>query len=252
MQERSHGKQRGTPRTAGAPIAAHARHWREKVPKQITTTVYQASELKGNARDAARDWCRTNAICDAWCECVLEDFATIAEAIGLTLECRPVPLVGGGTRDEPAIWFSGFGHQSDGAGFDGRLAHRKGSAAALHSHAPRDDALRVIAETIATAQKRNFYQLSAQVHHPGRCGNNIEVSVERESPNGQPMTDDAEAMITGAMNELAQWLFEALRAEHEHIMSDHGIDELLAANEWSFTADGRHFTHTPCSASLGL
>ena len=40
---------------------------------------------------------------------------------------------------------------------------------------------------------------------------------------------------------LAKWLYRALEAEYEYQTSDKITDECLAANEYTFTAEGRRF-----------
>ena len=43
------------------------------------------------------------------------------------------------------------------------------------------------------------------------------------------------------MRDLARWLYRQPRQEYEHLSSDAAIDETVAANEWTFTAEGRGF-----------
>ena len=55
------------------------------------------------------------------------------------------------------------------------------------------------------------------------------------------MTDDAEAVVTDAMRDLARWVYRKLRLEYEYQTSDDVVDETVAANDWTFTAEGRRF-----------
>ena len=50
---------------------------------------------------------------DQTCFCIL----------GIRLKTTPVRLMGGGTRQKPCIWFSGFWSQGDGACFEGYFSH---------------------------------------------------------------------------------------------------------------------------------
>ena len=67
------------------------------------------------------------------------------------------------------------------------------------------------------------------------------IEVERDSPTWQPPTDDAEDAVTEAMRDLARWLYLQLRSEYEHQTSDDAVDEIVAVNEWTFTAEGARF-----------
>ena len=81
----------------------------------IETTVYRLDELSDAAKDAARAWYREGGFDDDWYDAVYEDFQRIAEILGLDLNTRSVRLMGGGMRQDPCIWFTGFWSQGDGA-----------------------------------------------------------------------------------------------------------------------------------------
>ncbi|EYR77556.1 hypothetical protein SHLA_47c000060 [Shinella sp. DD12] len=83
----------------------------------IETTVYKFEELSVRARETARAWYREGGFDYEWYEFVFEDFGRICECLGVRLKTSPVHLVGGGTRDEPRIHFTGFWSQGDGASF---------------------------------------------------------------------------------------------------------------------------------------
>ena len=85
------------------------------MPRIVQTTVYELGELSGAAREHARAWYRGHCLEHDWHEFVYEDFATICVLLGVTLSTRPVPLMGGGTREKPCVWFRGFWNQGDGA-----------------------------------------------------------------------------------------------------------------------------------------
>lgn len=127
------------------------------MPEIIETTVYRLDELDGSARDKARDWYRQKGFDYDWYDAVYEDFTRICEIIGIELKTRPVRLWGGGTRQAPCIWFSGFWSQGDGASFEGRYRHRKGAAKEIRSYAPRDATLHRIAYELQDIQRRNFW-----------------------------------------------------------------------------------------------
>ena len=213
------------------------------MPRVIEITVYTIDELSDAAKEKARAWYRESCLDYEWYDFVYEDFQTICGILGVTLRTSPVPLYGGGTRDKPHLFWSGFWSQGDGASFAGHYCHTKGATKGIRAHAPRDDELHRIADALQAVQKRNFFQVHATIRQQGRYCHEytMSIEVERDSATWQPPTDDAEDTITEAMRDLARWLYRQLRAEYEHLTSDEAIDETIAANSWSFTAAGEFF-----------
>ena len=207
----------------------------------VETTVYQLEELSDRAKDAARAWYRDASAYDDWHECVFEDFETICTILGVRLKTRSVRLYGGGTRQKPRIWFSGFSSQGDGASFEGSYGFAKGATKAIRAHAPQDSELHRIADALQAIQRRNFYQLCADANQRGRyCHEySMSITVERESPNNQDMTVDAEDTLIELFRDLARWLYRQLEREYEYQTSDAVIDEAIGANDYSFTDSGR-------------
>ena len=78
------------------------------MPQVIATTVYRIDELPEGAKDMARAWYREGGFEHDWYDAVYEDFERIAEILGIRLKTRVSRLVGGRTREDPCISFSGF------------------------------------------------------------------------------------------------------------------------------------------------
>ena len=213
------------------------------MPRIIETTVYTIDELSDAAKENARIWYRDQGLHDEWYDFVYEDFETICRILGITLATTPVRLYGGGTRDKPQIFWSGFHSQGDGASFFGTYCHARGASKAIRAHAPKDAELHRIADVLQDVQRRNFWQVHASIRQQGRyCHEySMAIEVERDSPTWQPMTDDAEDAVIEALRDLARWLYRQLRSEHEHQTSDEAVDEIVSANEFTFTADGKRF-----------
>ncbi|MFT6670530.1 MAG: hypothetical protein ACJAVZ_002000 [Afipia broomeae] len=213
------------------------------MPEIIETTVYRLDELSEHARTEARAWYREGAFDHDWYDFVYDDFEHVCEIIGVQLKTRIVRLCGGGTRSKPCIWFSGFWSQGDGACFEGSYSHAKGALRKIRDYAPQDDELHRIADTLQAIQRRNFYQLQAGIDHRGRYYHEycMSISVERDSPVYQDMTDDAEGTVIEALRDLARWLYRQLEREYDYQTSDEMVDEALRANEYTFTAAGRRF-----------
>ncbi|KGM85868.1 hypothetical protein rosmuc_04204 [Roseovarius mucosus DSM 17069] len=213
------------------------------MPELICTTVYQFPELSDAAKEKARSWYRELGPHDDWWDAVYEDFERVCEILGIRLKTTPVRLMGGGTRAKPCIWFSGFWSQGDGACFEGYWSHAKGAAARIRDYATTDVTLHGIADRLQAIQRRNFYQLAAEVSHRGRYYHEYSMSVDvtRDSPTWQPPTEDAEEVVTEALRDLARWLYRQLEAEYDHLTSDEAIEEGIIVNEYTFTERGRRF-----------
>ena len=213
------------------------------MPELICTTVYQFPELSDPAKDKARAWYRELGPHDDWWDAVYEDLIRVSEILGIRLKTRAVRLMGGGTRQKPCVWFSGFCSQGDGACFEGYLSHAKGAAARIRDYAPTDTTLHGIADRLQAIQRRNFYQLSAEVSHSGRYYHEFTMSVEvtRDSPTLQPPTEGAAEIVTEALRDLARWLYRQLQAEYDHLTSDEAIEEGIIVNDYTFTEGGRRF-----------
>lgn len=211
--------------------------------KVFETTVYRLDELSDAAKDKARAWYREGGFDYDWYDAVYEDFQRIAEILGLRLKTRPVRLMGGGTCQEPRIWFRGFWSQGDGACFETFYSYRKEAPRRIREYAPQDTTLQGIADALQSVQRRNFYQLRAEASHRGHYYHEycMAISVERDSPIWQDMTEDAEEVVTEALRDLARWLYRQLEREYDYLSSDEAVDETIAANEYTFTEAGRRF-----------
>lgn len=213
------------------------------MPEIVETLVYKLEELPDAAKDGARAWYREGGFDADWYDAVYEDFQRIAEILGLDLKTRPVRLMGGGTRQDPCIWFTGFSSQGDGACFDASLSYRKRASQRIRDYAPQDGDLHRIADVLQAVQRRNFYQLHAETSHRGHYYHeySMAISVTRDSPTWQDMTDDAEEVVTEALRDLARWLYLQLEREYDYLSSDEAVDETIIANEYTFTEAGCRF-----------
>ncbi|QEW20299.1 hypothetical protein LA6_002595 [Marinibacterium anthonyi] len=213
------------------------------MPDIIETTAYRLNELSGDAKDKARAWYREGNFDHDWYDAVYEDFQRIAEILGLHLKTRTVRLMGGGTRQEPCIWFRGFWSQGDGACFETFYAYRKDAPRRIREYAPQDTELHRIADVLHATQRRNFYQLRAEATHRGYYYHEycMGISVERDSPSHQVMTADAEDIMIEALRDLARWLYRQLEREFDYLSSDDVVDETIVANGYTITEAGQRF-----------
>ncbi len=213
------------------------------MPRIVETVVYELRELSGAARERARAWYRESCLDHDWHEFVYDDFETVCTLLGVTLRTRPVPLMSGGTREKPCVYFRGFWSQGDGASFEGGYAYAPGAARAIRAHAPKDEELHAVADALQAVQRRNFYQLAARIRQRGRYCHEytMEIAVERDSPAWQDMTAGAEDAVIEALRDLARWLYRQLEREYEYQSSDAVVDETIELNAWTLTEAGAQF-----------
>ena len=207
------------------------------MPHVIEKTVFKFEELSDRAKEKAREWWRSCEAEDCDASCTYEDAATIAEILGIDLRTRAAKLLGGGTRYEPCIWYSGFYSQGDGACFEGSYSYAKGAAKRIRAHAPQDSELRRIAEELQDLQRRAFYRLSARMAQRGYGYHSGCMTVDVGLSEGAATREQAEA-LTQLMRDFADWIYAQLRSQYEYVMSDENVNESIKINEYEFDEDG--------------
>lgn len=221
------------------------------MPRTKEQTVYQFDELSDRAKERARDWFRQLAA-ESFTDdtdSVIEDAARMADLLGINLRTRTVKLMGGGTRQEPQVYWSGFSSQGDGACFEGDYHYRKGSAAAISAEAPATDRegkeqkqnaeLNRIARELADLQRKYFYQLSASVRHTGRYSHEHSTEIEVYDRSGNELANETDAeAVRDLLRDFMRWIYRQLEAEYEYRLSDECVDESIKANEYEFDEDG--------------
>ncbi|OUC53023.1 MULTISPECIES: antitoxin of toxin-antitoxin stability system [Sphingomonadaceae] len=212
------------------------------MPEFMKIETYRLDELPESAKANARNWYRETCLDHDWHDVTFDDFEEVCDILGVVLRTDIVRLFGGGTRSKPRIYFSGFWNQGDGACYDGTYSYAKGAHRRIRDHAPIDLELHRIADALRAAQRRNFYQLSADIRPRGRYyhEHSMVITVEREG-TAQDMTADAEEAIMQALRDLACWLYRRLGAEYDYLSSDEAVDQDIGANGYRFTAAGERF-----------
>jgi len=189
-----------------------------------TYTTYQFSELEDDAKETARAWYREGAFDYDWHEYVIEDAKTIGALMGI---------------DVDKIYFSGFSSQGDGACFEGHYAYKKGSVKAVKEYAPQDKTLHVIAQGLAEVQRKNFYQLYANVKQSGHYMHEMCTDIDvRTDYDYYGMTEYAVDGIEEFLRDFMRWIYSSLEAEFDYLNSDSQVDWAIEANEYEFMEDG--------------
>ncbi len=198
-------------------------------------TLYKYEELSDEAKQKARGCYLEGGLDYSWWEYLYEDFASVAEILGITLSEKPVPLMNGKCRYEPEIYFSGFYHQGSGSSFCGTYGYAKGAVARIKKYAPQDEELHRIAQGLQDVQRRHFYRLTADI--TSARDHYIRVEVE-DSENRYRDIGEAEDGVRELMNDFNGWMFKCLQDEYEYLTSDEAVEESIVANEYEFDEYG--------------
>jgi len=200
--------------------------------RTVEMKVYKFDELSDSAKDKAREWFRGTIEPDDYAESVLDDANTIAQLFGLEIGTRTVKLMGGGSRQEPEIYFD-LGRGS-GVYFSWSYQYKPGALAAVKGYAGQDEALHKIVADLQAIQKKNFYQLQASGEIRDRSYNTCEVDrLDDKEP-----TADALQEVEDCIYQFSNWILSNLQKEYDYVNSDESVDENIRINEYEFTAEG--------------
>ncbi len=208
-----------------------------------TKTVYHFGELTDSAKERARDWWRNLEAQDFDSSYVIEDAQRMGAVLGITLNTHPVKLMGGGTRQEPTVYWSGFSSQGDGAQFEGRYAYAKGAHIAIRKEAPDDKSLHAIADGLLAAQRACFFKAEARCDCKGAQYSHagwMNVEVWHGDDEYRALPESATDSIIELMRDFANWIYRQLEAEYNWRMADEQVDDAITANEYEFDSNG-HF-----------
>lgn len=202
--------------------------------RTITHNLFKYEELDDTAKDKAKDWYRQFVFQDSgdW-DFVLCNAIDVAEILGIEIDTRR-------GRREPAIYFSGFWSQGDGARFEGSYRYAKGATKKIREYAPQDKELHRIADELQDIQRRNFYKLGARATHRGHYYHSgcMTVEVWHDDDRYRDI-GDAEYVVTQCLRDFGDWIYEQLENEYEYQCSDNVVEESIIANEYEFYDDGR-------------
>lgn len=203
------------------------------ITKQLT--LYSFDELSDEAKERARAWLRECIDKDAfWSEAVITDFETVAGFCGWDINRRPYKTMGGETRYEPIIYWSGFGSQGDGACFEGTFRATDINAQALREHAPEDKQLQRLANAFENFKNKQPHGKATVVHK----GHYMHEYCTEFGTKGFDHTLHEVALIEDTRI-LMRWLYDALATEYMYQMSNECIDESIVANGYEFTVTGK-------------
>lgn len=207
------------------------------MPTPVTKhyTLYTFDELSDKAKEKAREWYRDGQLDYDWWDSVYESAQTAGKHLGIDIDRKD--------KHTPAIYFSGFCSQGDGACFEGRYSYKKGwRSDLLHEFGPGDalNELLSIGQSLQATQARQFYKLEATCRHCGHYQHSGCMSVEVEHADDRYRDiGDAEIDIRDALRLFADWIYKMLEKEHDWLRSDEAVDESIIDNEYTFLETGK-------------
>jgi hypothetical protein len=197
----------------------------------IVRELLQFDELSEAAKEKARDWYREGLYNDSFeFEHVIDDAKTIGELMGIDID---------------KVYYTGFCSQGDGACFEGSYSYKKGSVKAVKEFAPLDTELHRIAIDLQAIQRRNFYQLTANVKQSGRGYHSNCTLVEVWKNDAQQnyahdyASDDVELEVKELLKDYMNWIYKQLDKQNDYISSNEYIDEGIICNNYEFLESGR-------------
>ena len=221
------------------------------MPRTMTTTVYEYRELGKEAQAKAREWFRRIEAETFEPDACYEDFIMCAQALGISIDMRDTKLSGGRVRRDPAIYWSGFYSQGDGARFEGTYDAKdiplgETAESRIKAHAPNDEALHNIARELDTLQVTYKQRLVGLIkHHYGSRydhSNTADITCWYDDPEdgSEPLevSSEDETRLTMALRSLMDWMYQQLEADFEYRLSDEALIEGIEINKYEFTENG--------------
>lgn len=213
----------------------------------VCKEIFSYDELSEEAKEKARNRWREHALDYEWWDYVYEYAATSGDYLGLDIRQRTVKTMGGGTRKDVSIYFSGFAHQGQGAAFDGEWHAHKVDLKGLKKHAPKDKDLHTIGKTLAAIAKK-YPDAYAACSAYRNVNQRVEAELWVDHSDETHSTAEWEAIearerevceqIEEAITGFSHWIFRTLEQEHDYRLSDEAIEEDLQAQGEIFTEDG--------------
>lgn len=205
----------------------------------VRRELFTYEELSEGAKARAREWYVRGNNFEDHIENIYANIVEVAKILGIEFDKVATPLVNNTIRYDPAIYFSGFSSQGDGACFTGRYAYKKGAVKAARRFAPKDAKLARIAAEMQSIQRRYFYKLVAIITHRDWYYHARTIDVEILH------SDDEYRAVGGAQNEIkkclvdfADWIYEQLEKQNDYQNSDDVVAESIIANGYEFLENG--------------
>lgn len=199
-------------------------------------------ELSDAAKQKAREWYAEGNQQDEWWDCIYDDAVICLGFLGFdATETENTRL---GTKIVPAINFSGFCSQGDGACFQADWKASRVNMAGLVAHAPLDETLARLCSQLSVIALQ-YPDMTAGISTSGNYSHSGTMGISDTQFNDEEDTYDwtnemhtAEADLLVIAREAADWIYERLDKENDYMNSDEYLEEGIEANEYEFDEDG--------------
>lgn len=193
-------------------------------------------QLDERQKERAREWYRQASRHDEWYDSVYDDAIRLGALMGIEIGTKGWRATNGRTGSRPAIYFSGFWSQGDGACFEGEYRYKKGGVKAVTKECGgQGKELIRIAQGLQDVQKKYFYRLLARCKHSGYYYHSgcMRVEVEHRDDSYRDVSD-AEDEVAQLLRDFADWVYSRLEDEYDYLNSDEQVEESILANEYDF------------------
>ena len=179
--------------------------------REMTVTVYSFAELSDDAKERAINAFRDVNVEYNWWTDTYDMIRTAGKLLGL---------------DIGQIHFDTDSYCT----FDASYEYVRGAVKAVRNEFPWVDDLCKVAKDLQDLQRRHFYSLSCTVTG-GRSANRYECFRFCEDYECEDLGD--------IIDDFAHWAWVLLRDEYEWLVSDDAVREMIEANEYEFTEEGK-------------
>ena len=202
--------------------------------------VWYFDELSEKAKDKARAWYREGQLDYDWWDGVYMQVEEGAMYLGIEIDTKPCKLMNGKTRYDPAIYFSGFGSQGDGACFLGTWrANKMKTTIELSAEYPTDKELQRI-HTQLWGVKQEFPNATCtSARSSSNYSHERSTSLEAVLDEDRAYNKDECEPVEECLVDFMLWIYTSLEEEYNWLTADEQIDENIRINEYEFTQEGR-------------
>lgn len=206
---------------------------REKI-----THVYQFDELSDTAKEKAREWYRTDCLDFDWWSPCFESFVDAAKYLGIEIDTRKShshrkqPYI-------PAIYFSGFASQGDGACFYGtwRASEMK-TLKALKADFGTDTKLWQIHKELLSFAKRYPQAICTSTRSSSNYSHERSTNLEAVLGEEINYNEATHKPLEECLVDFMRWMYRSLEKEYDYRMSNESVDESLTMNQYEFDEGG--------------
>ncbi len=217
------------------------------MPVLLQTSAYSLNELPKNVQTRVLEKYRALPVHEDWFQSTYEWADQAAQILGIAINRKRISKHFVDTT--PAIYFTGFASQGDGACFEGHFSSPGDSAQITRNIArfsPSDVDLLNIAKRIQHLLLCTDDQLTATLTH---CGGShtypmmIDVGAELTFETDDTITaisapNSIETELRDVLHHFMNWIYRQLEQEFEHLTSDNQVFKAINCGGFLFTEFG--------------